>query len=453
MSRQNIKLSPDRHGAENAKINDNFTELYSVHNIRYLADADARRAIEDGAVGQTQVIQDNLIGIIWTLIATDESLDASWIGQPYTVDPDGDVIINMELADMTGIVPDLNVLGQVGNRPTIGDASMTNGGRRLAFKDDVDLKLSRNKPEGYATMTTVKTSSNLSIDVRHGGTATYISWSLNGVAQTKVSAPTAETPYTVTVPDPNGAPTDIAIWPSDVNGVRTGDLTYLNLGNNSLTSLDVSGLTALTTLQCFNNSLTSLDVSGLTALTTLSCFTNSLTSLDASGLIALDYLACSTNSLTSLDVSGLTALTTLSCNSNALTSLDVSGLTALDILQCNSNALTSLDVSGLTALTNLNCSTNSLTSLDVSGLTAFTSLNCSTNSLTSLLATGVNLSDDYIGSSIGDNLLTETALIAFVNSLATTVAGKIYYASNTGSAAFATWLTTGDDKNYFWINS
>jgi hypothetical protein len=94
-----------------------------------------------------------------------------------------------------------------------------------------------------------------------------------------------------------------------------------------------------------------------------------------------------------------------------------------------------------------------LTSLDVSGLTAFTSLNCSTNSLTSLLATGVNLSDDYIGSSIGDNLLTETALIAFVNSLATTVAGKIYYASNTGSAAFATWLTTGDDKNYFWINS
>jgi hypothetical protein len=118
--------------------------------------------------------------------------------------------------------------------------------------------------------------------------------------------------------------------------------------------------------------------------------------------------------------------------------------------------LTSLDVSGLTALTSLYCNNNSLTSLDVSGLTALTYLFCTNNSLTSLLATGVDLSFEYygvVGSDIGDNDLTEAALIAFVDSLATTATGLIAYGGNIGSAEFETWLATGDDKGYIWLNS
>jgi len=149
-------------------------------------------------------------------------------------------------------------------------------------------------------------------------------------------------------------------------------------------------------------------------------------------------------------------LTLLFCYNNSLTSLDASGLTALTTLFCNNNSLTSLDVSGLTALTTLYCYENSLTSLDASGLTALTLLYCYNNSLTSLLATGVDLSFEYygaVGSDIGDNDLTEAALIAFVDSLATTATGVISYGGNIGSAEFETWLATGDDKGYIWLNS
>jgi len=124
------------------------------------------------------------------------------------------------------------------------------------------------------------------------------------------------------------SPKEIYMWSATgaADPTQSGDITYLNCYTNSLTSLDVSGLTALTYLDCYSNSLTSLDVSGLTALTYLRCFVNSLTSLDVSGLTALTYLDCSGNSLTSLDVSGLTALTYLNCYDNSLTSLRATGV-------------------------------------------------------------------------------------------------------------------------------
>jgi len=155
----------------------------------------------------------------------------------------------------------------------------------------------------------------------------------------------------------------LRIYPSDASGNLSGSLTLLDCNTNSLTSLDVSGLTALNTLICFSNSLTSLDVSGLTALANLTCSNNSLTALNVSGLTALTGLFCSGNSLTSLNVSGLTSLTGLGCSENSLTSLNVSGLTALTYLFCSGNSLTSLDVSNLPALTELNCDNNELVTL------------------------------------------------------------------------------------------
>jgi hypothetical protein len=238
----------------------------------------------------------------------------------------------------------------------------------------------------------------------------------------------------------------VLIYPSDASGNLDGSLTALSCYSNSLTSLDVSGLTALTSLSCYTNSLTSLDASGLTALTALYCYGNSLTSLDVSGCTALTNLTCNNNSLTSLDVSGLTALTALYCYGNSLTSLDVSGCTALNELDCNSNSLTSLDASGLTALAYMNCYTNSLTSLDVSGCTALTALNCSWNSLTSLRAQNVGLSGgNYYSSSsasyaanLRDNQLGAAALDQFYTDLAAGSSPLLVF-SNPG--------TTGDDPS------
>ena len=50
-------------------------------------------------------------------------------------------------------------------------------------------------------------------------------------------------------------------------------------------------------LVCDDNQLTSLNVSGATALTSLRCYNNQLTSLDVSNNNALGWLNCSENEL------------------------------------------------------------------------------------------------------------------------------------------------------------
>ena len=117
------------------------------------------------------------------------------------------------------------------------------------------------------------------------------------------------------------------------------------------------------TLSCNFNQLTSLNVSGCTALNKLLCVANQLTFLDASGCTALEILRCFNNELTSLNVSGCTALANLDCSSNQLTSLDVSGCMALTSLDCSNNQLISLDVSGCTSLTHLYCHNNKIRSV------------------------------------------------------------------------------------------
>ena len=93
-------------------------------------------------------------------------------------------------------------------------------------------------------------------------------------------------------------------------------LTYLSVGGNQLTELDVSKNTALTYLYVSENNLTSLDVSRNTALTYLSVSKNHLTELDVSKNTALTYLSVTTNQLTELDVSKNTALIDLYVHNN-----------------------------------------------------------------------------------------------------------------------------------------
>ena len=173
----------------------------------------------------------------------------------------------------------------------------------------------------------------------------------------------------------------------DMSGIEyfTNVSTLYCFSNKNLTSLDVSGMSSLTTLDCNSCALTSLNVSGLTMLTTLECYDNAtLTSLDASGLSSLETLRCNNCALTSLNVSGLSKLTRLDCYNNKLASLDVSDLSSLETLECSYNKLTSLDVSNLTNLQKLQCDVNYLTSLNVNGLSSLTQLYCSSNFLTSL---------------------------------------------------------------------
>ena len=90
-------------------------------------------------------------------------------------------------------------------------------------------------------------------------------------------------------------------------------------------------------------------------------------------------MSCAANSLTTLDVSRNTALTSFCCQNNQLTELDVSQNTALTRFWCFSNELTKLDVSQNTKLTDLTCFTNKLTELDLSRNTELTELRCEYN--------------------------------------------------------------------------
>ena len=165
-------------------------------------------------------------------------------------------------------------------------------------------------------------------------------------------------------------------------------LTYLNVGGNQLTTLDVSNNTALTDLWVDNNRLTTLDVSNNTKLTRLYAENNELTTLDVSKNTKLTNLRVDNNKLTTLDVSKNTKLTELNVGSdfgsNRLTTLDVSNNTALTLLDVGSNRLTTLDVSNNIALTRLDVDWNQLTTLDVSKNTALTLLDVSKNRLTTL---------------------------------------------------------------------
>ena len=162
--------------------------------------------------------------------------------------------------------------------------------------------------------------------------------------------------------------------------------TYAN--KQTLTALNVQGLTSLQKLYCYHNQLTELNVQGLTSLIRLECYYNQLTELNVQGLTSLKVLECYSNQLTELNVQGLTSLKVLECYSNQLTELNVQGLTALQKLSCWSNQLPELNVQGLTALQKLYCSENQLTALNVQGLTALQALYCSYNQLTELNVQG-----------------------------------------------------------------
>ena len=161
-------------------------------------------------------------------------------------------------------------------------------------------------------------------------------------------------------------------------------LTYLSVSKNHLTELDVSNNIALIDLEAAGNQLTELDVSKNTALTYLYVSENNLTSLDFSKNVALKKLYVSENNLTSLDVSKNTALTYLSVSKNQLTGLDVSKNTTLQELYVGLNQLIELDINNNTSLTQLQLDCNQLTELDVSKNTALTYLYVSENNLTSL---------------------------------------------------------------------
>ncbi|MCJ8292281.1 MAG: T9SS type A sorting domain-containing protein [Crocinitomicaceae bacterium] len=99
----------------------------------------------------------------------------------------------------------------------------------------------------------------------------------------------------------------------------------------------------------------------------MSCYSMSISDLTGiEAFTQITYLSCYGNTLTALNVSQNTLLTSLLCNANySIATLDLSANTALTHLECNHNALTSLDLSNNPALSWVFCYTNPLTVLNL----------------------------------------------------------------------------------------
>ena len=169
---------------------------------------------------------------------------------------------------------------------------------------------------------------------------------------------------------------------SDLTGIEAfTNLTFLDCGDNNLTTIDLSQNLALEQLYCYDNQLTSLDLSANTNIFALDCRDNLLTNLDLSSNTLLSYLQCPFNNIETLNVSN-TAIVTLRGYSNNISNLDISNTeNTLATLLVYNNSITDLDLSNYTALTIFEChNSTALTNLNIANtqnmnITTFRSLN------------------------------------------------------------------------------
>jgi len=142
----------------------------------------------------------------------------------------------------------------------------------------------------------------------------------------------------ITITNVNG---EFTLISCDSEGNVSGDITYLDLKNNQLTSFDGTGLTALTDLELEGNQLISFNGTGLTALTYLGLGNNSLTSLNNFTFpSSLTNLNLYTNQLTAFDGAGLINLNYLDLSDNQLTLFNGTDLNVLQNLYIINNFLT-----------------------------------------------------------------------------------------------------------------
>ncbi len=164
------------------------------------------------------------------------------------------------------------------------------------------------------------------------------------------------------------------------------NLTELNLGNNNLSSIDVSQLTLLSTLNLRQNQLEgTLDVSMLSNLKILELNTNKLTEIILPKQNLLNTIYANDNQLTQLDTSNLSGLTRLFLVRNKIKTLNLNDNKALQRVHLDTNELETIDLTGLSKLNWLNVDNNQLTTLGFKGNTALKSIFLKNNTALSTL--------------------------------------------------------------------
>lgn len=135
---------------------------------------------------------------------------------------------------------------------------------------------------------------------------------------------------------------------SQLASMTIGELPLLEtlvIRQNQLTTIDVTGLPALSVLWIDSNpDLTTIDVSQNTLLTNLDAYGCDLSTIDVSNNLELDYLNVGANNLIELDVSKNLDLTVLYAQDNQIEALDMRPHTKLVRFRAENNALTKVNL-------------------------------------------------------------------------------------------------------------
>jgi hypothetical protein len=149
---------------------------------------------------------------------------------------------------------------------------------------------------------------------------------------------------------------------SDLTGIKSfTSLVQLVVSYNSLTTLDVSGMTNLSWIECQNNAITSLNLTGTTNLSQLWCQNNQLATLTLPLAVnTLWGVWCYGNQLTTINFNGNNKITDLFCQTNKLTAITLTPFTLLKQVNFSTNKWVTLNFNSNTKLTSVWCFGNTL---------------------------------------------------------------------------------------------
>jgi Leucine-rich repeat (LRR) protein len=152
-------------------------------------------------------------------------------------------------------------------------------------------------------------------------------------------------------------------------------LEYLDCSRNRLTTLDLSGCTALKTLNCgWNEELSKLDLEGCGKIEWLDFSASRIVEFDFGAFPLLKHAVCEYSGLYRIDVSRNPLLEYLACAGQSWRLMwpdgdpglpagfefDITGTPLLEYLDCTGNELTALNISGRKHLRHLNVRNNRL---------------------------------------------------------------------------------------------
>ncbi|MDL2223658.1 T9SS type A sorting domain-containing protein, partial [Bacteroidales bacterium OttesenSCG-928-M11] len=183
-----------------------------------------------------------------------------------------------------------------------------------------------------------------------------------------------------------------------ITGEYGCNITYLDVKEQEVQSLDLTNNSMLYLLNCYGNELTTLDLSKNDILEIVYCHQNQLQSLTISSPL-LNFLNCQNNQLETLDLSKNPKLMNFECSNNKLKEINTTGLETLATLYCKNNELTVLNVPESVSI--LSCENNQIEKLDLSKCLNLSKLNCFSNKLTYLtiarsIRDGVNCYDNQL---------------------------------------------------------